>query len=369
VTRGSRGRSFVASLLIVFGLIAVGGPLEIDGIAGKAAALTGCTRTASSASSLQYLINKVAAGSTICLTANVRSSSPITIRRSNIRINGRGYKLQGIGYHAVLETRCASNVTIRDLTVSGDHERPGYYIAGREHAHGVAIHGGSNIRIHRVRSWYAQGDGFYLAHCNGRWVNGVHVTDSSVAWNGRQGIAVVGARNVRFERMTFKNIAWHVIDVEPDWNVSIREGAENVIFDGGTSYGWIGKQSGSTGTAMLYIGTPYGAVSGRLQPSINGVHVRNYRVVDAPTGIWSSIEPNGGYTVRNVTFVGNRGAGRWWTASRGVITCRDTDGFTVNNNNQAVTYGQGMYMARSVGCANASASGNTGSGLAGQIRH
>lgn len=369
MTRGSRRRPIVLSVLIVFGLFAGSAPLALDGVSGTAAALTGCSRTASSATSLQYLINNVPSGSTICLTANVRSSTPIRVRRSNVTIDGRGYYLKGVGYHAVFETRCASNVTLKNLVVVGDNPRPGVYVAGREHAHGVAIHGGSNIRVDRVRVRYVQGDGFYLAHCNGSWTDGVSITDSAVAWNGRQGVAIVGARNVRIERMTYKNIAYHMIDIEPDWSTQIREGAENIVFDGGTSYGWIGRfTNGTVGTAMLYIGTPYGAVSGLVRPTISGVTVANQRVVEQRTGIWSVIETLGGYRIANVAFHGNRGAGSWWTPSRGVITCRDTDGFTVTNNNQAVTPGQGMYMARTVNCTGTSASGNTGSGLAGQIR-
>jgi hypothetical protein len=370
VTRGSRRRPVILSILIVFGLFAGSAPLALEGIAGNAAALTGCSRTASSANSFQYLINNLPSGGTLCLTADIRSSVPIRIKRSNITIDGRGHSIRGVGYHAVLEVRCATNVTVRNLIAAGDNPRGGTYVRGREHGHGFAVHGGRNIRFSGVRTWHTYGDGFYLANCGSSWADGVTIQNSLAAWNGRQGIAVVAARNVVVENMTYKNIAFHLISVEPDWSSTITGGAENITFDGGTSYGWVGRfTDGSIGTSAVYIGTPYGAISGWNAPRVAGITVRRLRVTDSKYGIWSQVTATRGYRIASVTFADNRGAGRWWTASRGVITCSDTDGFTATGNNQAVTHGQGMYMARSVNCSGASASGNTGDGLVGQLRN
>ena len=347
------------------------GPLRLGGIAGDAAALTGCSRTVSSASSLQWLLDNAPHGSTLCLTADIRSSTPITVRRSNITIDGRGHALKGVGYHIVLHLSCASNVTVRRLQVAGSNPRPGVYTPSYEHGHAVAISGGHSILLDYVRTWNVQGDNFYVTSCGSAWADGVTIRNSLAAWNSRQGFTVVAGRNVTVENMTFKNIAFRAIDIEPDWNAKHVQGATDIRFNGGTSYGWIGRfLDGSTGTAAVYIGTPYGAQSGKYAPVVARIAINGLRVIDAKYGIWSEIDTNGGYRVSDISFTNNRGAkGQWWTASRGVITCREVDGFAVHDNSQPVTAGQGMYMARNTNCTGAAASGNVGDGLAGQLRN
>ena len=170
--------------------------------------------------------------------------------------------------------------------------------------------------------------------------------------------------------MGFKDVGIHVLSIEPDWNAGYAQGATDVVFSGGRSIGWIGRTTeGTTGTQAVYVGTPYGAQGGLKAPVVSGITVAYLRVLDSRYGIWSQVTASGGYQIRNVTFSGNRGAqGAWWTASRGVVTCQDTSGFRVLNNSQPVAAGQGMYMARSMGCSSTSASGNIGSGLVGQLR-
>ena len=160
-----------------------------------------------------------------------------------------------------------------------------------------------------------------------------------------------------------------MLSIEPDWNGGYAQGATDVVFSGGRSIGWIGRTTdGTTGTQAVYIGTPYGAQGRAESPGRIGHHRRLPASPRLPVRDLVAGDSLGRVIrVRNVTFSGNRGAqGAWWTASRGVVTCQDTSGFRVLNNSQPVAAGQGMYMARSMGCSSASASGNIGSGLAGQ---
>jgi hypothetical protein len=321
---------------------------------------------------LQYAIDHTPSGGTLCFTGSITASSTIRVGRSNITIDGRGFVLKGSGYHTVLQTYCATNVTIKRLFVYGSSPQPGVYVSGNEHAHGVEIAGGKNITLSGVKVRNVQGDGFYLTKCSSStWADTVRITDGAAYSTTRHGIGIVAARHVRISNIGFSNVGIHLISIEPDWNSGYAQGATDVVVSGGRSIGWIGRTTdGTTGTQAVYIGTPYGAQSGMKAPIVSGITIGYLRVLDAKYGIWSQVTASGGYRIGNVTFTGNRGAkGSWWTASRGVVTCQDTSGFRVVNNSQPVTAGQGMYMARSMGCSSTSASGNTGYGLVGQLRN
>ena len=228
---------------------------------------------------------------------------------------------------------------------------------------------GTNITFAGVKVRNVQGDGFYVTKCgDSTWADTIQIRDGAAYGTTRHGIGIVAARHVRISNMGFKDVGIHVLSIEPDWNAGYAQGATDVVFSGGRSIGWIGRTTeGTTGTQAVYVGTPYGAQGGLEAPVVSGITVAYLRVLDSRYGIWSQVTASGGYQVRNVTFSGNRGAqGAWWTASRGVVTCQDTSGFRVLNNSQPVAAGQGMYMARSMGCSSTSASGNIGSGLVGQ---
>jgi len=372
IVQQSLRRPILSSFALVLGILIGGTALHVPGVTGDAAALTGCSRTVGTGQNLQYAIDHTPSGGTLCLTGSITASSTIRIHRSNLTIDGRGYVLKGSGYHIVLQTYCATNITVKRLRVVGDSPRPGVYTPGDEHAHGVEIAGGKNITFAGVTVRNAQGDGFYLTKCgNSTWADTIRIRDGAAYGTTRHGIGIVAARHVRISNMGFKNVGIHVLSIEPDWSAGYAPGATDIVFSGGRSTGWIGRYTdGTTGTQAVYIGTPYGAQSGMNAPIVSGITIGYLRVLDSRYGIWSQVTASGGYRISNVTFIGNRGArGSWWTDSRGVVTCQDTSGFRVINNSQPVTAGQGMYMARSLGCSSASASGNVGSGLAGQIRH
>ena len=311
-------------------------------------------------------------GATICLTAGASysASSEILIsNRSDLTLDGNGATLRSNGYHPGIRLACDTRVTVRELTVIGSHPQPGVYLQGQEDAHGVHVGGGSGIVLANLDLQNFQGDGFYIANCGSSWADGVTISDSRVASNGRMGIAVVAGKNVRADRMTYYNIAYSLIDVEPDWNSSYRQGGTDLQFIGGTSTGWVGHYTdGSYGTAAFYIGTPYGAVSGAYAPSIARITISGYTTANATYGIWSHVNPSGGYRISDITFTNNTGNGSFWGSDGSVMDFNNTDGVTVTGNVQAVTSGHNMYFAVGRNASSLSVSGNTSSGSMGQLR-
>ena len=336
---------------------------------------SGCTTVVAAGGSVGSALANAANGSTVCLTAGASYAASSEIRitgRSNLTLDGRGATLHSNGYHRAISIQNSSGITIEDLTIVGSHPNPGVYVGSGgdgEHAHGIGIDGSRGVTLSRLVIDAMQGDGVYVAHWGTSLSDGVTMTDLVIRNNGRMGIAVVAGRNVSARNTTFHNIAFSLIDCEPDWYTSdVAQGCLDLSFVGGRSTGWVGKFSdGSTGTAAFYIGTPYGPVSGRLAPRIERVTISGFSVEQAKYGIWSHVNPSNGYRIKSITFTNNTGNGSFYGPDRAVIDFHDTDGATVLGNSQSVTSGQGMYFAAAADSTSISVSGNAVPGGVGQL--
>ena len=333
---------------------------------------TGCTVTVPAGGSVQSALNGAANGATVCLTAGASysaSSEVLLSNRTDVTLDGNGATLHSVGFHPAIRLACDTRVTVRELTIVGSHPQPGTYLAGQEDAHGVQVGGGTGIVLSDLDIQNMQGDGFYIANCGTSWADGVTISDSRVADNGRMGIAVVAGRNVTASRMRYHDIAFSILDVEPDWNSSYRQGGTDLHFLGGTSDGWVGHFSdGSYGTAAFYLGTPYGAVGGAYAPTIARVTISGYTTTAARYGIWSHVNPSGGYRITDITFTDNTGNGSFWGPDGSVIDLNSTDRVTITGNTQTATSGHNMYFAVGRSSTSLSVSGNTIPGGVGQLR-
>jgi hypothetical protein len=322
-----------------------------------------------SAAALQSAIDAASNGTTICLANDVTAQSQVTVSsKTGVSIDGQGHILTSSGYHPALYLRCSNQINVRNMVIVGSHPSPGTYIVGSEHAHGIHVDGGSNLRFDHLDIRNMQGDGLYVAQCGTTWADTVIMSDSRVASNGRMGIAVVAGRNVQAYRMTYHNIAFHILDLEPDWNGSYQQGATDLYFEGAVSTGWVGRfTSGLVDAAAFYFGTPYGAVSGQYRPTVARVTITGYDVREGITGIRTQLETHGGYRISNVTIRNSTGAKTvaGIPAGYGYIQAANTDGLTVTGNVQPVS--SGAYVVDPSDSSALSVSGNTGSGLAGQI--
>jgi hypothetical protein len=354
-----RSHAILLSLLIALPILAV----------PTSSAAAACTKTVTSATALQNAINGASPGAVICLGADISTTSPISISsKSRVTVDGRTYRLKASGYHAGLSVRCSSDITVRDLRIFGSHPQPGTYIPDRQHAHGVTIGGGTRLHFERVTVGNMQGDGFYVAQCGTRWADGVTIHESKVANNGRHGLTVVAGRNVTAKWMRYHNIAFSILDVEPDWNTRYRQGAADLLFASAVSTGWVGRfTSGLVDAPAFSIGTPYRG-SG-YAPSVGRIRIQDHRIEGGITGIRTSISASGGYRIMDVVIQRNVG----WKkmagvgAGLGMVNARDVDRLSVVSNSNPVN--AGVYAVAAKASTSVVASGNTGSGLAGQIKH
>ena len=155
-------------------------------------------------------------------------------RRSGLLIDGNGATLHPTTV-ADFERRTwsllnSTDITFVDVLIVGAHPSGGTYIPEHEHEHGFGIEGGGRITIERARITDVYGDCVYVSNDEaGTWADGVRFIDSSCARTGRNGVAVVGGRNVEVARSSFESIALFPFDVEPNQS-AILQGASGVSF-------------------------------------------------------------------------------------------------------------------------------------------
>jgi hypothetical protein len=123
-----------------------------------------------------------------------------------------------------------SAITIRNLNVQGSNPHAGVgdlaYREDRAFQHGFAFHGVQGVELDHVSVREIYGDFVYLGAGNTTWTSDVHIHDSHFEANGRQGIAITGARDILIERNYIGQVRRSSIDLEPH---SDNGGAENIV--------------------------------------------------------------------------------------------------------------------------------------------
>jgi polygalacturonase len=192
------------------------------------------------AAALQAVLDSAPNGATIRFPAGARYLLGSTLHldaRHDLVLDGRGASLRataGSGAaRPVIRLSGSSGVTIRDLVLIGANPQPGVYRPTREHDHGVSIVGSAAITLAGLRIEATSGDCVYIADQDGAWSDGVSLLDSTCHGPGRNGVGVVGARNIDVERTAFSNVGYHVLDLEPNQGPPL-EGASNVTFRANT---------------------------------------------------------------------------------------------------------------------------------------
>ncbi len=185
---------------------------------------------------LQAVVDRAPNGATIRFPAGARYRLGETLHldgRHDLALDGRGATFlasPGDGpAQPLIVLVGSSGITIRDLRLVGANLHPGVYEPAREHDHGVSIIGGGTISLTGLTIERTTGDCVYVADRNGGWADGVSLLDSSCSGPGRNGVAVVGGRDIDIERTAFSNIGYHVLDLEPNQGPPL-EGAANVTF-------------------------------------------------------------------------------------------------------------------------------------------
>jgi hypothetical protein len=313
--------------------------------------------------SIQAALDAQPSGATICLSGTYSASAELR-PKSGQTIRGPA-TVNSVGYHRAFSLVGLTNVTVRDLTIIGSHPSPGTFSWGTEHAHGVAINGGSGHRLLGLRIEKMQGDCIYVDQWARALATDLTITGLVCRQNGRMGIAIVGGQRVTATNSAFHDIAWSPLNIEPEWHGSTSvQGAIDIRFLGGQVTGWQGGGSVTGGnTQFAYIGTP-GQI-GTTAPVVQNVEIADFTI--APTanrGMWVRVDPYG-YRVRNVTVRNIRAEGVVSAPYIGSpVRLIRVDGATITGNHQSVS-GTTTFVQR-IDATGVTSSGNTGTGITGQ---
>lgn len=181
--------------------------------------------TADVTDDVQALIDAAPDGSIIRLTPGGQYRVDGILRlegRKDLDIDGAGATLEATTIvdtnRRTLYLRGSERIVIHDLTIVGVNPAPGVLDEAHQFEHGIWIDGGSDITIERVTIRRPRGDCVYLGTADGAfdWVQRVRLVDSTCRGAGRNGIAIVGASDVRIEGNTFEELGLHVVDIEPN---------------------------------------------------------------------------------------------------------------------------------------------------------
>jgi hypothetical protein len=186
-----------------------------------------CTTTApgptgaDQASQLQSVFDSAPNGAIVCLQPGryVVNTTLRFVARSGITLDGKGATLDSTTQdcnRATLRFDRSTNMAVRDLTVDGFTGHPGTYAGGCEWGHAFEQWGGSGLDIANTTAQNLEGDCLYLTDSGGVSATGARYHDSVCKLNGRNGVSVVGGRDVVVERVAFSDIAYVVWDMEPN---------------------------------------------------------------------------------------------------------------------------------------------------------
>ena len=232
------------------------------------------------ATALQTFVDGVPDGSTIVFQAGgtySMSRGLVLDGRHDLVFWGNGATIQATGpatllvSSAFLVQRGSQGITIRDLNLIGNNPDAGTaaaYHQGLENQIGVAIYGSFDIEIANVTMERFYSDCVYIGADGPTWSERVSVHDSSCSLNGRQGVGIVAARDVTFERDHFDAISLFVVDIEPDL---ASEGATNVTLSDSSigSYGlsssgtsWVLAAEGAAGSTVSHVAVSGNTITG-----------------------------------------------------------------------------------------------------------
>jgi hypothetical protein len=187
---------------------------------------------------------KVPDGSVVNFPRNFRYRMDATLvldHRHHLTINGNGSTLlavtPGDAHRSNIRVSNSSYITINHLTVIGAHPHPGTgvaaYVPAKEHQHGFEILGSDHVTLDGVSALKVYGDFVYLGQSGRTWSSNVTVQNSLFSWNGRQGISLVGVRNVLIQNNHITDVRRATFDFEPD---GADAGVDNIV----VRNNWIG---------------------------------------------------------------------------------------------------------------------------------
>jgi Right handed beta helix region len=226
-------------VVTIAGSFSVGPVVAAPTAAGvRAVAAIDTTGRADVTTELQALIDRTPDGGVVRLEpgATYRVEGTLALaERHSLRIEGSGARIvattTAVRLRRHLQITGGSNLVVSDLEIQGANPHAGLddrgYVPELEGQHGISLEGVTDVELDRVHIHDTYGDHVYVSRHpkDRRWSDGVWIHDSTFERSGRQGIAVVAAKDVVIERNSFADMRRATVDLEPNgqgW------GAENV---------------------------------------------------------------------------------------------------------------------------------------------
>lgn len=242
-------------------------------------------------------------------------------------------------------------IVIKNLTVVGANPRAGVtdgaYVVKLEAQHGFNVAGTRGLELDRITVSDVYGDFVYLGFdsVSRRWSEDVRIHDSVFSRNGRQGIALTGARRVRIDHNTIGDVRRATFDFEPNGGLT---GVEQVLVE-----------ENAIGLGRLNF------ISAVGMGPVNEVTFRNNvlkgRAMNSTIGSFSDRR-------RAWAIVGNTTDTGHGTPAGAVIGVRRVDGLLVTGNTQRVQPGRSMYLVATSDVCDVVVRGNTVPNGFGQVK-
>lgn len=220
----------------------------------------------------------------------------------------------------------SSWIYIHDLTIRGVNPEPGVLDRDHQFEHGIWIDGGSDIEIAEVTIENPLGDCVYLGLGDGHlpWAERVTFRDSVCRGAGRNGVAIIGGRDVLIERNTFERIGLHAVDIEPN-RTDGRGGTEEVR-----------PVQGARDVAVIE-NTIVGPIDGYFVAAngwgaIDGLSVIDNVLEGAPLRITVQPLPDSGFIRSGVVVRGNRSDAPYETTDGAAMRFTRNVDLTVRDN-------------------------------------
>jgi hypothetical protein len=218
----------VICALLVAGCMPAGGPQQStspDPVVMVPPTIDGSGRTDVSAAFAAFLAS-VPDGRTIRLApgAQYRMESTFVVQnRHRLTFDGNGARVYattpGDRNRSNILVRTSSDIVFQDLTVRGANPRggkDGIFDLAREAQGGFTIEGTRSLTLRNVTVTDTYGDFVFIGvDPSGIWPDDIHVTNSTFARSGRQGITVMAGRNVVVENNRLDDMRRATIDLEP----------------------------------------------------------------------------------------------------------------------------------------------------------
>jgi len=282
---------------------------------------------------LQSFLDNVEDGSTIQMHAGGRYRVDETlwlVGRHDLEWDGSGATIEATTEVATNRRNISLSdstwIRIHDLTIRGTNPAPSTFDEAHQFEHGIWIDGGSDIEIAAVAIENPRGDCIYIGDGDGSlaWAERISIHDSTCKAPGRNGIAVVGGRDVRIESNAFEAVGLHVVDIEPN-RVDGRGGTEEARPVQGAANVAV-LENGITGPVPGY----FFAANG--WGKIDGLIVRNNELAQAPLRITVQPLPESGFIRTGIIIQGNRSDTAYDAADDAAMRFTRTTDLTVRGN-------------------------------------